>query len=76
LPIGEQKGIDPKRLKRWWNKLGNFLHVQMPRDRTQVVSSYPNPDWLREKLLEMIEELQPLSRGTADFFLYNTCDDI
>jgi hypothetical protein len=68
LKIGDQKGVDPKQLKEWWNKLGSFLHVRVPKAREQAISSYPDADWLRQELFEMIGALEPISLGSGDFF--------
>lgn len=35
ITLGHVRGIDPKKLGKYWHKLGNFLHVQMPTDKNE-----------------------------------------
>jgi hypothetical protein len=66
--IAEQRKIDPRRLRRIWNKLGNFLHVQLPSHGDEFVVAYADIALLRSRIGKIIAELEPLATG-ADIHL-------
>ena len=63
LRIGEQKGVKPKKLERWWQKLSSYLHVQIPKSPADEISSYADARRLKTELLKLIDELEPLCEG-------------
>ena len=40
IEIGRQVGFDPVRLGKLWNALGNFLHVRLPKTKSDNMTFY------------------------------------
>ena len=68
VQVGERKGMAPRRWSEIWNKLSRYLHVHEPQSRDSPVRAYPDASSLRNILLNVIAELEPLaSAGDINF---------
>jgi hypothetical protein len=61
LQVGERVGMAPRRWSEIWNKLSNNLHVHKPEIRDAPVRAYPDAAKLKNILLKLFEELEPLA---------------
>lgn len=64
LEVGIQVDFSIIKIKKLWNKLGSYLHVRLPKSNDDEISPYSNNVRLKEFLLEVVVELQRLSKGT------------
>lgn len=62
--IGTQVGFCPKKLGKLWNACSSFLHVKIPKVKSDRVGSYGDQDALERKLEEVLIELESLAKGT------------
>lgn len=64
LPLGTQKGFNPKELNRLWQAMSSFLHTSLPRNSKDNISHYKSAVITRPKIEEALVELERLSEGT------------
>ena len=64
--LGHQKGLKPQWVRKEWNKVGQNLHVPMPRSNQEAIRAYPAPGKVREHLPKLIDELEEFAHS-ADF---------
>lgn len=65
LPIGTQVGFDPNRLGKLWNALAKLaLHISVPISKDHDVGRYGDTEKIRTKVLEALEEIKRISKGT------------
>ncbi|MBD1548530.1 hypothetical protein [Roseibium aggregatum] len=64
VPVGSQVGFDPKKMGKLWNAISSFLHVKVPKLKSDKVTEYGDPAALEKKIDEVLVELERLSQGT------------
>lgn len=65
VPIGTQVGFDPKKLGSLWHALsGVALHTHAPTTTSATISHYGDPDKIRAKVTEALEEIRRIGTGT------------
>ncbi|UES60238.1 hypothetical protein GFK91_31490 (plasmid) [Roseibium aggregatum] len=64
VPVGSQVGFDPKKMGKLWNAISSFLHVKVPKVKSDRVTEYGDPAALVKKIDEVLAELEHLSQGT------------
>ncbi len=66
VPLGAVKGVSPRELGRHWQKLGSFVHVQMPKKKGDRP---PTPDEasLRTYIQKVIEYIEEVTSTRFDF---------
>jgi DNA replicative helicase MCM subunit Mcm2 (Cdc46/Mcm family) len=71
VTVGQTKGVSPRKIGKYWQKLGSFLHIQMPKKKGQI-SSNPDVAALRTHLEEVIEYVEEVtSTGFDAYFSQN-----
>lgn len=65
VTIGQNKGISPRELGKHWQKLGSYLHVQMPRKKGEHAPK-PDENSLRAYLIEVIKYVEDLTSTRFD----------
>lgn len=68
VPIAEIKGVNPKKLGKHWQKLGSYLHIQMPKSKNAVIKKHDATN-LKDYLAKVIEYLEQFNKSSADFHL-------
>lgn len=64
VPVGTQSGFNPRKIGSLWNALSRLaLHVQIPKNKDEIVSEYGNNDEIRRKIDEVLIELDRISSG-------------
>lgn len=63
IPVGTQKGFDPKYINQLWQAVSSFLHCALPRDTKAPIEHYAAEMKLRSKLEEVLRELDRISEG-------------
>lgn len=64
VQVGSQVGFDPKKIGKLWNAISSFLHVKVPKVKSDRVTEYGDPAALAKKIDEVLAELERLSQGT------------
>lgn len=64
IKVGTQIGFDPERLGKLWNAISSFLHLRVPKDVNDHITTYADKDKLRRKVEEALAEIDRLSKGT------------
>lgn len=64
VPVGSQVGFDPKKMGKLWNAISSFLHVKVPKLKSDRITEYGDPAALVKKIDEVLAELERLSQGT------------
>lgn len=68
VPLGTEIGFSPKKIEKMWNALAKLaLHVRLPEHKDDHIQDYGDKEAIREKVFEVIEELERLSKGTMSF---------
>lgn len=63
--IGTEIGFNPKYVADMWNALANLaLHVPLPKNQDDHLPEYGDKEKIREKVKEVVAELERLSKGT------------
>ncbi len=58
-------GFDPKKLGKLWNKLANAaLHIRIPKDTSDKLQRYGDPEKIREAVLDALAEIERIDAGT------------
>jgi hypothetical protein len=65
VPVGTQKGFDPKKLSELWQAMSSFLHSRVPKSRDAAIPHYADVEKIRPKLVEVLQELERIGQGTA-----------
>lgn len=65
IPIGTQVGFNPETLGRLWNALAKLaLHITLPIKKDDSVVRYGDAQKVRAKVLEALEEIKRIGKGT------------
>lgn len=64
VELGRQAGFDPNKIGKQWHAISNFLHVKMPKTKTDQINGYGDTTELRKKIEEVLEELKNQAEGT------------
>ncbi len=65
VPIGTQVGFNPNKLGKLWNGLANLaLHSPIPTNKSTAIPHYGNPDKIRKKVKDTLEEIKKINEGT------------
>lgn len=64
IPIGTQKGFDPKYINQLWQAMSSFLHCDVPRESTQSISHYKPQEKMKQKIEETLCELDRIAEGS------------
>jgi hypothetical protein len=68
VEIGTEIGFDPKRIAKMWQALANLaLHVRLPENKSDQIAEYGDKARIREKVAEVVAELERLAKGTMTF---------
>lgn len=68
VKVGIEIGFDPNRLANMWNALANLaLHVALPKNKDDHIPEYGDKEKIREKVKEVVVELERLSKGTMTY---------
>lgn len=68
VTIGTEVGFDAKKIAKMWQALSNLaLHVRLPRDKNDSLPDYGDHTKIRLKVLEVVDELERLSKGNMTF---------
>jgi hypothetical protein len=62
VEIRKQAGFDAKKLGKIWNALGNFLHVPLPKTKTDI-QTFGNAENIKAKIAEAIALLEEVRKG-------------
>ncbi len=67
VKLGTQIGFDPKKLGKLWNKLANAaLHVAIPKNSSDEISRYGDPNRIRDAVVEALIEIERIDEGTIN----------
>jgi hypothetical protein len=65
VKVGTQAGFDSKMLSGYWHSLSNLaLHVRIPKSKDDHIPDYGDDREIREKVVEVVNELKRLANGT------------
>ncbi|MFK0690895.1 hypothetical protein ACFX5Q_22225 [Mesorhizobium sp. IMUNJ 23033] len=65
VPIGTHVGFNPSLLGKLWNALANLaLHISVPESKDTPVDRYGDPEKIRAKVSETLDEIRRISAGT------------
>jgi hypothetical protein len=64
IPVGTQKGFDPKYISQLWQAMSSFLHCEMPKGEADSIEHYLPEGRLRPKIEEVLKELDRIAAGT------------
>jgi hypothetical protein len=64
VEVGTQIGFDPRQINRYWQAMSSFLHCELPRNSKEYTTHYRPANRMREKIEEVLAELERLSEGT------------
>lgn len=68
VEVGTEIGFDAGRIVKMWNSLaGLALHVRMPKSRDDDIPAYGEKAAVRDKVSEVLTELERLAKGTMTF---------
>jgi DNA-directed RNA polymerase subunit M/transcription elongation factor TFIIS len=68
VEIGTEIGFSAKYLADLWNALANLaLHVRLPKHQDDHISDYGDKEKIRDKVKEVVAELERLANGTMAF---------
>jgi hypothetical protein len=64
IPVGTQVGFDPDKLGKLWHALSNAaLHIKIPKNKDDTVPQYGEPEIIRAKVLEALDEIRRIASG-------------
>ena len=64
--LGEHRTFKLSWLRKYYNKIGSFLHVPTPRTKYEMERAEHDPGRLRGHLKEIIETLEPIIESSFD----------
>ncbi len=64
IPIGTQKGFDPKYINQLWQAMSSLLHCSVPKSAKQPIVHYRVDDKVKPKIEEALQELDRIAEGT------------
>lgn len=68
VEIGTEVGFNSKRISSLWHALSKLaLHIRLPENREDRISSYGEKDAIKAKVQDTLKELERLSMGTMTF---------
>jgi Zn finger protein HypA/HybF involved in hydrogenase expression len=68
VEVGTEIGFNPKLIGEMWNALsGLALHVKLPANKNHRISDYGDRDRTRKKIVQVVAELEKLSKSTMSF---------
>lgn len=68
VEIGTEVGFDAKAIAKMWQALANLaLHVRLPKNKSDRIPDYGNREKVRDKVIEVVAELERLAKGTMSF---------
>jgi DNA-directed RNA polymerase subunit RPC12/RpoP len=67
--LGSTKAINPKKLGKHWQKLSSYLHLQIPKEISDIIASFPSESVLKPYLEEVIGDLEEITSATMDIHM-------
>lgn len=68
VEIGTEVGFNAKKIAKMWQALAKLaLHVRLPEHKDDRIPDYGDKDTIRQKVEQVVEELQRLSSTTMTF---------
>jgi hypothetical protein len=64
VEVGKQVGFDPKYIGKLWQALSSFLHVRLPKNKTDYINSYGSDRDMRMKIEASLAEIKRIQSAT------------